>query len=98
MLREIFEYSKGAFLLVDIIQVVLERWGSLDILAEYGAPRRAAAPRAHLHAIRNRKQGQDDEKPKVANNDEKPKVADNDSERDYKKVLAMTPNWVSWSV
>lgn len=69
-------------------EVVLERWGSLDILAEYGAPRRAAAPRAHLHAIRNRKQGQDDEKPKVANNDEKPKVADNDSERDYKKSTA----------
>ncbi|XVF62947.1 hypothetical protein PTKIN_Ptkin09bG0049800 [Pterospermum kingtungense] len=59
--------------------VVLERWGSLDILAEYGASRRAAAPRAHLHAIRNRKQGQDDDKQKVA---------DNESERNSKKGTA----------
>ncbi|KAK8670904.1 hypothetical protein V6N13_037517 [Hibiscus sabdariffa] len=51
-----------------IEEVVLERWGSLDILAEYGASRRAAAPRAHLHAIRNRKQGRDDEKQNVTDN------------------------------
>lgn len=57
-------------------EVVQERWGSLDILADYGAPRRAAAPRAHLHAIRNRKQGPDNEKQNVA---------DSESERDYKK-------------
>ncbi|OMO54764.1 hypothetical protein CCACVL1_27586 [Corchorus capsularis] len=57
-------------------EVVLERWGSLDILAEYGASRRAAPPRAHLHAIRNRKQGQEEDKPKVA---------DNESGRDSKK-------------
>ncbi|KAE8731905.1 CwfJ-like family protein, putative isoform 2 [Hibiscus syriacus] len=59
-----------------IEEVVLERWGSLDILAEYGASRRAAAPRAHLHAIRNRKQGPDDEKKNVA---------DNPSERNSKR-------------
>ncbi|GMI69904.1 hypothetical protein like AT1G56290 [Hibiscus trionum] len=59
-----------------IEEVVLERWGSLDILAEYGASRRAAAPRAHLHAIRNRKQGP---------NDEKQNVADDQSERNSKR-------------
>ena len=73
-------------LLLELVQVVQERWGSLDILAEYGASRRAAAPRAHLHAIRNRKQGQDEEKQKVA---------DNESERNSKKVLAVTPSWIS---
>ncbi|XVE81769.1 hypothetical protein DITRI_Ditri15bG0092500 [Diplodiscus trichospermus] len=62
--------------------VVQERWGSLDILAEYGASRRAAAPRAHLHAIRNRKQWQDDEKQKTA---------DDESDRYSKMLLAMTP-------
>ena len=46
-------------LLLELVQVVQERWGSLDILAEYGASHRAAAPRAHLHAIRNRKQRQE---------------------------------------
>ncbi|XWS08844.1 hypothetical protein CRYUN_Cryun40dG0035200 [Craigia yunnanensis] len=60
-------------------EVVQGHWGSLDILAEYGVSRRAAAPRAHLHAIRKRKQGQDDEKQKVA---------DNESERDSKKNTA----------
>ncbi|XWS13795.1 hypothetical protein CRYUN_Cryun36dG0068900 [Craigia yunnanensis] len=67
-------------------EVVQECYGSLDILAEYGASHRATAPHAHLHAIRNRRQGQDDEKQKVA---------DNESERDSQKVLAMTPSWVS---
>ncbi|XVF28673.1 hypothetical protein REPUB_Repub15cG0050500 [Reevesia pubescens] len=43
--------------------------GSLDILAEYGASRRAAAPRAHLHAIRNRKLGLDEEGLKIADNE-----------------------------
>ncbi|XVF38371.1 hypothetical protein REPUB_Repub20aG0095700 [Reevesia pubescens] len=52
---------------------------ALDILAEYRASRRAAAPRAHLHAIRNRKQGQDEERQKYA---------DNQSERDSKKNSA----------
>ncbi|XP_022760046.1 CWF19-like protein 2 [Durio zibethinus] len=50
-------------------EVVQERWGSIDLLAVCGASRRAAAPRAHLHAIRNGKQLQDEEKQKVADNE-----------------------------
>ncbi|XWS13791.1 hypothetical protein CRYUN_Cryun36dG0068500 [Craigia yunnanensis] len=60
-------------------EVVQECYGSHDILAEYGASHRATAPHAHLHAIRNRRQGQDDEKQKVA---------DNESERDSQKNTA----------
>lgn len=75
---------------VETIQVVLERWGSLDILAAYGASRRAAAPRAHLHAIRNRKQGPDDEKQNVADNQRERK-----SERNSERVIAMTLIWIS---
>ena len=40
-------------------EIVQEHWGSLDILAACRASHRAAAPRAHLHAIRNRKQRQE---------------------------------------
>ncbi|GKU85820.1 hypothetical protein SLEP1_g439 [Rubroshorea leprosula] len=41
--------------------VVEERWGSLGKLAVSAASHRAAPFRAHLHAIKNRKQGQADE-------------------------------------
>lgn len=38
-------------------EVVEERWGSLGNLAVSVASQRAAAPRAHLHAIKDRKKG-----------------------------------------
>ncbi|XP_021290489.1 CWF19-like protein 2 homolog [Herrania umbratica] len=68
--------------------VVQERWGSLDILAEYGASRRAAAPRAHLHAIRNRKQGQDEEKEKAAGN-ESGRDSKKNTARDYLRDVSL---------
>ncbi|XVE81772.1 hypothetical protein DITRI_Ditri15bG0092700 [Diplodiscus trichospermus] len=68
--------------------VVQERWGSLDILAEYGASRRAAAPRAHLHAIRNRKQGQGDEKQKTADN-ESGRDSKRNNARDYLRDVSL---------
>ncbi|XP_012450968.1 uncharacterized protein LOC105773532 [Gossypium raimondii] len=75
-----------------IEEVVLERWGSLDILAAYGASRRAAAPRAHLHAIRNRKQGPDNEKQNVADNQRERKSERNserNTTRDYLRDVSL---------
>lgn len=40
-----------------ILQVVQERWGSLGHLTVSVASRNAAAPRAHLHAIKSRQMG-----------------------------------------
>ncbi|XP_039044004.1 CWF19-like protein 2 isoform X2 [Hibiscus syriacus] len=71
-----------------IEEVVLERWGSLDILAEYGKSRRAAAPRAHLHAIRNRKQGPDDEKQNVADNQSE-RNSKRNTNRDYLRDVSL---------
>lgn len=42
-------------------EVVQERWGSLGHLAVSVASRNAAAPRAHLHAIKSRKMGASEE-------------------------------------
>ncbi|XP_074308256.1 uncharacterized protein LOC141643121 [Silene latifolia] len=62
---------------LDLKEVVQERWGDLGHLAVSVASRRAAAPRAHLHAIKSRQVGAND---KIDSN------SVNQSERHTEKV------------
>ncbi|KAJ0034051.1 hypothetical protein Pint_24660 [Pistacia integerrima] len=69
-------------------EVAEERWGSLGQLAVSAASHRAAPSRAHLHAIKNRKKGLNEEHQTAAENQTERDI-DKKSGRDYLRDVSL---------